>query len=186
MPSMMTAVSPNTLKNRSLFWVLKPSMWVSISDWSSAGGVFATFIAPFIWRSPGSSRTVSGLERHHSRDLQRVTLKRRPVGKLLEVLQAQAHLARRQGHIRREPQRIHSVMGRGLFRGNRRSGFVGRLPLAIADQAKLQLRVSPYPHGVRERVVDIGGLPRMNISPVLDRMELVHVKRRQRGRFGIV
>src|SRR5688572_28755412 len=39
MPSMMIAVSPKTLRKRSLSCVLKPLMWASIRVWSSAGGL---------------------------------------------------------------------------------------------------------------------------------------------------
>ena len=39
MPSMMIAVSPKTLRNRSLFWVLKPLIWASISVWIFSGWV---------------------------------------------------------------------------------------------------------------------------------------------------
>ena len=42
MPSMMIAVSPKTLRKRSLSWVLKPSMWASIRVWISVGGLLAT------------------------------------------------------------------------------------------------------------------------------------------------
>src|SRR5215204_2811245 len=38
MPSMMIAVSPNTLRNRSLSWVLKALTWASMRVWISAGG----------------------------------------------------------------------------------------------------------------------------------------------------
>jgi hypothetical protein len=48
MPSMMIAVSPKTLRKRSLSWVLKPLMWASIRVWIAAGGVLVTVILQ--WR----------------------------------------------------------------------------------------------------------------------------------------
>src|SRR5262245_39748704 len=85
------------------------------------------------------------LERHRSRDLQRVTLERRSVEKLFEILQAQAHLALRQGNVRRETQRIDPVTRAALRGGDGRPGLVRRLPLSVADEAELQLRVVVYP-----------------------------------------
>src|SRR5690348_7980953 len=41
---MMIAVSPKTLRNSALSWVLKPSMWASISSWISVGGLLLTAI----------------------------------------------------------------------------------------------------------------------------------------------
>ena len=62
-------------------------------------------------------------------------------------------------------------------------GLEGKGFLQPADDGQLQSRLFVHADHLRDRVVKVGVLAGMNVRAFLNRVELVHVKRGERGRL---
>src|SRR5207249_10664799 len=101
---------------------------------------------------------------------------RRPILKLLEVLETRVHLPNGQHHVTGESKSVDDVVRARLRRRDVRSGLVRRLPLIVADDSELEAQRLEQRERLRERIVEIEGVTGMNSGALLLGVEFVHLE----------
>src|SRR5204863_6890242 len=121
-------------------------------------------------------------ETNGARNLNRVPLERGSVSEFLKVLESDVDLHRKI-QIRPDAKGIDFVMSLRLRFGDRWPALICGLPLAVPDQAYLQVHATSQPNGLHQRIVEIKVLTWMNLRAFLSTMEFIHLKRRNRCCF---
>src|SRR4030095_10064630 len=125
-------------------------------------------------------RCTHQLEGQRGRKLQRVALERRSVREFLEILEAHAHVPHGQDHVCRNAERVDSVVRRCLCGRDGWPRLVCSLPLIITDYPKLELQLLVQREKLRQRIIEVEGLTRMNSGSLLTAVEFVHLEGRER------
>src|SRR5947207_1918621 len=126
------------------------------------------------------------LETDRTSKLYGISLKRRPIRKLFEVLQPQSRFMLWKCRVHCESERVDCIAIHRRSLRNPRPGRCRRLPLLISHQAGLELkRVSPQKRA-HHRVVEIESLSRIRAGAFLDTMEFIHFEPRQDETFVLL